>query len=875
MDDNRIEIVARLDTSRAAVVKIEADLSKITDQLNKDQALKITASVNLSKTTQRINSQLATISKNLKLDIGNIQVSANTSNVVSQMNNISVAANKTKQSVQEVNQSLANMSKIAPFSPAVNDKGLVDVKATLTSLEKTLSALDGVKSVTAIGRLDDTGKSSQPLKGIEATITSITGEVRKLNFEYKQFKDMFFATKGSVSDSGVLKQAEQLSKFVDQYISKLNSLRSQVNESFAPNITATLNQGAQQVNVTFDSLLQKINALASGTGSIEEVRAEFTALESTVNSLNSVLGQAQGKGFNRFDNAEISAREFDNTLAKIKADLDSLNSANPEVARLSNQFKYLSDATQSLSKGTRDNAWIEQYAQISIKLREIANEIKLVKQLESQDDSSATRKQLDALQEIANAYKEIRTLSTKGGAGTELKAEAERQIAVQNEIINATLQRLQSEGLVSKDIQTQIQLYETELANVNALATAKQNDVNAQKAASDALKEQKQLYSSLVQDVRTYTNALNNFNNAGAVKKNSGNAGISNQVAQNVQLLEQLKSIFNELSVGFDKLPADRLNDLSNRFGAIRSALEAAKSSSENFKRSLTDNKISQDAINKINNLTNQINIYASANKKAIESTKAMRDGTSFADEWKRIVDTLKSGNLDNNGVQQLAQDFRNFKGEAESAGLSVNRLFASMQSQLRMVLQRWVSLYAVVRYIRDMVDNVKSLDTAMINLKRVTDATDESYAEFIDNANKQATKLKTTTSSLIEQAYQWAKLGYSMDESLNLANASTIFMRVADVDQEQALSNLVTTLKAYRIEAEDTIDVVDKLDKLNNEFAVSAAGLGEGLERSASSLYMTGNTLDQSLALLTGAGEITQNLENTGKQLPIENYIG
>jgi TP901 family phage tail tape measure protein len=65
-------------------------------------------------------------------------------------------------------------------------------------------------------------------------------------------------------------------------------------------------------------------------------------------------------------------------------------------------------------------------------------------------------------------------------------------------------------------------------------------------------------------------------------------------------------------------------------------------------------------------------------------------------------------------------------------------------------------------------------------------------------------------------------------------------------------------------------MDVVDKLDKLNNEYAVSAAGLGEGLERSASAMAMSGNTLEETLAMLTGAGEITQNLENTGNGIKI-----
>lgn len=866
-DDNRIVIVARLDTSKQAVLKIEADLSKISDQVNKDQGFKITGNIDLGKTTQRINSQLATISKNLNLNIGNVQVSANTSNVVSQMNNISAAANATKQNVQATNQSLADLKAdfSEPIKAIVDKDGLVEAEKTMSELRKQLSSLGEVSIEGIYG--DD--KGTDKLEKMIATIKNARGELKSMTFVLGD-NDLFRFLSGKYDESGIQKQINDVTKFIDQYTSKLNSLRSQVGENFAPNITATLTQGAQQVNITFDSLLQKINALANGTGSIDEVRAEFVVLESTVKSLNSILDQSQNKGFNQFANAEISAREFENTLTKIKSDIDNLNSANPKVAQLSSQFVYLSDAVKNLSKKDKDNAWIEEYAQISIKLREITNEIKLIKQLESKDTDSATRKQAKALDEIIRAYREIRSLTTKGTTGTELKAEAEKEIAIQGEIINATVQRLQNEGLLSKDIQQQIQLYENEISIINTLAQAKQRDAAIQKEESEALKQQKQLYSSLVQEVRTYTNALNNFNNAGAVKKNSGNSNISNQVTENTRLLVQLKTIFNELSQGFDNISTDKLKDLEDKFNAIKVALKSAKDRSEEFKNSLASNKIDQDTTNKIANLTNQINNYANANRKATESTKAMRNGKSFAEEWQRIITTLQSGNLDNNAVQQLAQDFRNFKGEAESANLSVSKLFASMQSQLRLVLQRWVSLYAVVKYLRDMVDNVKSLDTAMINMKRVTEGTNAAYAKFIDNAEKQATALKTTTSALVEQSYQWAKLGYTMEESLELANASTIFMRVADVDQTQALSNLVTILKAYRIEAEDTIDVVDKLDKLNNEFAVSAAGLGEGLERSASSLQMTGNSLDQSLALLTGAGEITQNLENTGNALKV-----
>ena len=56
----------------------------------------------------------------------------------------------------------------------------------------------------------------------------------------------------------------------------------------------------------------------------------------------------------------------------------------------------------------------------------------------------------------------------------------------------------------------------------------------------------------------------------------------------------------------------------------------------------------------------------------------------------------------------------------------------------------------------------------------------------------------------------------------------------------------------------------------MSNEFAVDAAGLGDGLKRAASTMSFTGNTMEQTLALLTGGGEITQDLASLGNALKI-----
>lgn len=57
------------------------------------------------------------------------------------------------------------------------------------------------------------------------------------------------------------------------------------------------------------------------------------------------------------------------------------------------------------------------------------------------------------------------------------------------------------------------------------------------------------------------------------------------------------------------------------------------------------------------------------------------------------------------------------------------------------------------------------------------------------------------------------------------------------------------------------------KVTALNN-FAISSGGIGEAMERSASSLMAAGNDLDQSIALITAGNTILQNPEKVGNGL-------
>lgn len=406
--------------------------------------------------------------------------------------------------------------------------------------------------------------------------------------------------------------------------------------------------------------------------------------------------------------------------------------------------------------------------------------------------------------------------------------------------------------------------------------------IKAMTAENQVLKDMKKYYeeldratrnfdstkTSLNDRISTNISSLNSKTTNTTFRKNANNIDVQNQIVEIQSLISEYQKLSSELQTA---TTPEALVAIQGELDNLKPKLNTVNDSTKRLIASLNDNAAQTKLANGIKGLSASMDSYAQQNKKVISSNKLMSDGvTTFAQKWQELITRLKSENLDENGLKEINQEFVVLKKEATAANLTTSSLFRNMRTQLSQVLMQWISLQGAIRIVRSIVNEVTSLDSAMINMRRVTTATDKEYSQFLDNANSKARELRTTTSSLVEQSYQWAKLGYDMKDSLELAQASTIYSKVADVDQEQSLSNLVTTLKAYNIEAKDTIKIVDMLDKLNNEYAVSAAGLGDGLERSASAMAMTGNSLEQTLALLTGTGEITQNLENTGQALRI-----
>lgn len=185
--------------------------------------------------------------------------------------------------------------------------------------------------------------------------------------------------------------------------------------------------------------------------------------------------------------------------------------------------------------------------------------------------------------------------------------------------------------------------------------------------------------------------------------------------------------------------------------------------------------------------------------------------------------------------------------------------------------LGRAFSMWAIVGQFKQGFNAVKQIDAALTELKKVTDETEASYRNFLETASKTAGQIGSTVSDFTLASANFARLGYTMEESAKMAETAIVYKNVADgLDTvEESTESIISTMKAFGIESDNTMSIIDKFNEVGNNFSITSAGIGEALQRSASALYEAGNSIDESIALVTAANSVIQNPEQVGECLP------
>lgn len=179
-------------------------------------------------------------------------------------------------------------------------------------------------------------------------------------------------------------------------------------------------------------------------------------------------------------------------------------------------------------------------------------------------------------------------------------------------------------------------------------------------------------------------------------------------------------------------------------------------------------------------------------------------------------------------------------------------------------------ALMQTIRFLKSIVTTVIELDDSITDLKKVSSEIGNTVGikEFLTDVNKLAIEVGHNTKAAIDSITDFKRLGYSLQESQVLAKQALIYSNISDQSIEDATQSIISTLKGFQLGVEDVNHVMDAYNEVGNNFQITSAGIGAALQRSSAALYEAGNTLEQSIGLITAANSSIQNPEKVGNGL-------
>lgn len=369
------------------------------------------------------------------------------------------------------------------------------------------------------------------------------------------------------------------------------------------------------------------------------------------------------------------------------------------------------------------------------------------------------------------------------------------------------------------------------------------------------------------------------------IKMRVDTGDISNQVDKIESDFRKIKNVTKETQSAMDD------------FKSAQSLLNEARTSGNN-KELISGMEQYEIALKKVKN---QIDINTRAQKEQASASKLMSDKQTFSLQMTKWLKDNSAAAEDFGGkIQKLQAElqscdsvrFSNIKSEFKQltmqadisgkTGLTFADKFKQQLSKLPSYVSAASVLMTGIQIAKSAFQNVLDIDTQMTELKRVTDLSASQYTNIYDSLTASAQKYGTQLTDLISATADWSRAGFDADTASGLAEITSVYQHIADLDYDTSAENLLTAYKGFQSELtsvygdsqQGVLDAVshisDVYNEIDNNYATTAADIGEAVKRSASALSVAGNSLEEVAGMATGITEVTQDPEKAGNALKV-----
>lgn len=665
-----------------------------------------------------------------------------------------------------------------------------------------------------------------------------TEQFTKIESLFTSIESSLSSIKGVLVDVGDGEELSPLLKQLDNIREVTSNIKLSLNLDLGNEVSERLNQKVSQSTQRQLEAYRKLFSAMKGTGKTNKEMLKFfepdeASAAELIGAYQGIIKRAEEKF--KIGNSNIYKKLLGSTYDDLKKEIKN---ANAQLGRAENK-RSENGILGDLFGNTKDlSGVIEQLNTIVSKLDEISNSAKVFS--ETFKDGLNVNASVEEVEKLTNRVKELESELLKiktptASISQESNISSEKKDAFPDQDVSASVES------ATNSIKEENNVLEQNTKKVKENTQAKEQNANVNLNGYD-----KRLDS--------YQGKINKYDTT--IKRFEDGGWSSDTYLKNVQAVrdavKQYATLLDHIKTNQNGIASDE--DIQN--------LDKYEKKIKDTIATVTNMSASEKGYN-----------FVSGQKELDKIHKLLNENSKMSSEAKNKIKAyyteIESGNpsMSLDKIHGEIMKIYNAEVEAGRAGKSLWDIFKT--SGLHQIVAQAAGMFGVYDLInvgKQFASIVIDINSQITELAKVSEQTSKQIYGDFDSYADIAKEVRGTISDTISATADWSKNGYSIPDSKQLAEISQLYKNVGDgIDIDQANESLISTLKGFQLEADQAEHIVDVFNEVSNNEAISSAGIGEALQRSAASFNAASTSLEKSVSLVTATNSVLQDPEKVG----------
>lgn len=322
------------------------------------------------------------------------------------------------------------------------------------------------------------------------------------------------------------------------------------------------------------------------------------------------------------------------------------------------------------------------------------------------------------------------------------------------------------------------------------------------------------------------------------------------QVQQLIDKLRDYRTAIKELEAlrTSDDATIEQLTEANDK-------VKNLKDSITNLSQTIKTSGIANASEEQLGALKNRLEIFLEKNPNL---TSGIRQ------QIQEYINILNSGaSVSKTRYASMTADLNKFAAAQTSGRTIWEQMVGKMREGIAFLATKF-SFYEIFNQFRQGFEVIHQFDDALTEMMKVSDETRLSLERYQKTTFDTADAIGTSALQIQNSTADFMRLGETLNEAAESAKSANVLMNVSEFQSiDEATKSLIAMSAAY--DDLSKMNIIDKLNEVGNNFSISTSEAAEALQSSASALQTAGNSMDESLALITAGNAVVQDANKVG----------